>query len=64
VGYVPRSSLLMQLAIDALCRPPNKLQRTVIPIAGAQQARHFIMRLLRAGQRIARPLNCGVVRRG
>jgi hypothetical protein len=29
-------------------------------VAGAQQARHFIMRLLRAGQRSAPPLNCGV----
>ena len=33
----------------------KQLQRTVIP-------NHFIMRLLRAGQRIARPLNCGVMR--
>jgi hypothetical protein len=31
-------------------------------IACAQQARHFIMRLLRAGQRSAPPLNCGVRR--
>jgi hypothetical protein len=30
--------------------------------ACAQQARHFIMRLLRAGQRSAPPLNCGVRR--
>jgi hypothetical protein len=29
----------------------------------AQQARHFIMRLLRAGQRSVRRLNCGVRRR-
>jgi hypothetical protein len=27
-----------------------------------QQARHFIVRLLRAGQRGAPPLNCGVMR--
>src|SRR5213079_1783317 len=31
-------------------------------VAGAQQARHFTMRLLRAGQRGTRPLNCGVRR--
>ncbi len=43
--------------------PANKqLQRTVIPDRGAQQARHFIMRLLRAGHGSARPLNCGVRR--
>jgi hypothetical protein len=31
-------------------------------VAGAQQARHFIMRLLRAGPRSAPPLNWGVRR--
>ena len=40
----------------------KQLQRTVERRCGAQQARHLVMRLLRAGQCSARLLNCGVRR--
>lgn len=41
--------------------PPNKqFEPTGSVVTCAQQARHCIMRLLRAGHLVARRLNCGV----
>jgi hypothetical protein len=44
------------------CRLTSSWSGRSYVVACAQQARHFIMRLLRAGQGSAPPLNCGVRR--
>ena len=48
--------------LEANRAPHNSWSGPSCGITGAQQARHFILHLLRAAGRSARPLNCGVRR--
>ena len=69
-GVAPRERRVLAASEDACFSAPALFRirpqnAAVEPprdhVYSAQQARHFIMRLLRAGQRSARRLNCGVM---